>query len=78
MKSSMENAAIGKIPDNTTTLPSFLTADKTLGIMAKIMQETVKLMKNHFQKLKDQGETVSLENPKILQTLNNIRVEDVR
>ena len=78
MKTSMENAATGKMPDNQTAIPEFLTAEKTLSIMANIMRETVKLMKVHFAKLKAQGETISLENPKILQTLNNIKVEDVR
>lgn len=39
---------------------------------------TIILMKNHFLKLKNEGQSISLDNPTVLQSLNTIKVEDAR
>lgn len=53
LKDNFERSAKGMPPDSTTTIPEFLTSDKTIEVIKAIMKSSAEQMKNVFVKLKE-------------------------
>ena len=55
IKSQMNNSLIGKIPDIESTIPVFLTPEKTLKILKRILKETALKILKDLKTLKNEG-----------------------
>lgn len=55
MKNQMNGAIKGQLPDSKTTIPDFLTPEKTLKIFEKIMKTSAIKIREVFQNLKREG-----------------------
>ena len=55
MKNQMTGAIRGQLPDSKTTIPNFLTPEKTLKIYEKIMKTSAIKIREVFQQLKSEG-----------------------
>jgi hypothetical protein len=55
MKASLEKACVGVAPDSKAEIPDFLTPEKTLQILEKIMKSSALRIHQAFQDLKNQG-----------------------
>jgi len=51
----MTGAIRGQLPDSKTTIPNFLTPEKTLKIYEKIMKTSAVKIREVFQGLKAEG-----------------------
>jgi len=77
-KSALQKAVEGIPPDNKTDIPPFLTPKFVLELLGKIMKESLRKIQKSFQELKSQGVEISFNNPRILMTLHNLKLEDLR
>ena len=55
MKSSLDKAAAGIPPNSECDVPKFLTPEKTLQILEKIMKTSAEKIREAFKLLKSQG-----------------------
>lgn len=46
--------------------------------MERIMKESVKKIQQVFKKLKEQGTDINFQDPKVMHTLNSVRMDDIK
>ena len=78
LRTNLEKALKGELLDITTNIPSFLTPEYTLELMAKVMKNNLRKMKEIFDNLKQEGEQISLNNKKVLEALKSLKVDSMR
>lgn len=78
MRNQMSNATKGVLPDSKTDIPEFLTPEKTLKIYERIMKTSALKIREVFQNLKQEGEEINLNNPRVLNSLNNVKLEEIK
>ncbi|KAL4459896.1 hypothetical protein ABPG74_003422 [Tetrahymena malaccensis] len=78
IKSMVDNAAEGKQMDIQAEIPEFLTQEKLLEIIEKIMIETTKSMQQLFKKIKDQYGELNLNDPRIQRSLQTLKTDEIK
>jgi len=63
---------------DTVEIPNILTPDFVLKLTARSMRTYSQNIYNALKELRDQGEVVNLNNPKLMATLKAIKINDIR
>jgi len=63
---------------NTVEIPNILTPDFVLKLTARSMRSYSQNIYSALKELRDQGEVVNLNNPKLMATLKAIKINDIR
>ncbi|EGR30435.1 hypothetical protein IMG5_132320 [Ichthyophthirius multifiliis] len=78
IKLMFDQAALGVPPDPKSEIPEFLTCDKLLEIIQQIMISTTKQLRDFFYNIKQQYGNVNLNDPRILQQMQQIQMSGLK
>ncbi|EGR31036.1 hypothetical protein IMG5_119090, partial [Ichthyophthirius multifiliis] len=78
LKKMFDQAVLGYPPDAKTEIPEFLTSQKLLEIIEKIMRQTTKSMQQKFLEMKQQHGQLNLNDPRIIQQMSSLKLEDIK
>eukprot|EP00828_Plagiopyla_frontata_P048610 TRINITY_DN937_c0_g1_i1.p2 TRINITY_DN937_c0_g1~~TRINITY_DN937_c0_g1_i1.p2 ORF type:complete len:314 (+),score=66.56 TRINITY_DN937_c0_g1_i1:140-1081(+) len=78
IKGEYDNACIGQQPDSQCEIPSFLNEEKTLQILGEIMKQYCLSIRDGFTELRNQGEVIDFSNEKVVQQLNQIKMDEIK
>ncbi|KAL4506588.1 hypothetical protein ABPG72_000159 [Tetrahymena utriculariae] len=78
IKAMVDNAAEGKQMDVQAEIPEFLTQEKLLEIIEKIMIDTAKSMQQLFKRIKDQYGELNLNDPRIQRSLQTLKTDEIK
>lgn len=75
-KTAFDNAFQGVLPDPTTEIPSFLTAERLLTVLAKLKKDTLYNAQRLVQKLTSEGVTLASNRQRYLYGLQEIKLNN--
>lgn len=75
-KTAFDNAFQGALPDPTTQIPSFLTPERLLEVLAKLKKDTLYNAQKLVQKLTSQGLTLASNRQRYLYGLQEIKLNN--
>lgn len=78
MRTNLDNALEGNFVDFRSKIPDFLTPNYTLQLMAKMMRASISKIKAVAEKLRREGNDISINDQRLLTELQKIRLEDIR